>query len=359
MVDASNCPQILEHLQHSLNLTTYDTKWIPSSARFVSLGSYPRNTGCIQVFQVAGTELKKVLEVEKGASFKCGTFGASGIAERQLATGDFNGFLKLWDLENTRSPLMDIQAHAGIVNCMDGCGGQAKGYGAPELVTGGRDGRVAVWDTRQVDAPVAVFEPKDTSNVRDCWSVAFGNSFNDQERCILAGYDNGDVKMFDLRTGRERWGTNVRNGVCGVEFDRKEIQMNKFTVTTLESMYHVFDARTEHPKKGFASLVEKVQHSSTVWGIKHLPQNRDVMMVMGGDGSLLLYKYHYPDNRRVKDKDDKPMGVVGSVSMLANKNVSTQPIASFDWSPDKEGLACCGSFDQCVRVICVTKLNKV
>lgn len=34
---------------------------------------------------------------------------------------------------------------------------------------------------------------------RDCWSVAFGNSYNDEERCVLAGYDNGDVKLFDLR----------------------------------------------------------------------------------------------------------------------------------------------------------------
>ncbi len=32
--------------------------------------------------------------------------------------------------------------------------------------------------------------------------VAFGNSFNDEERCVLAGYDNGDVKMFDLRMNK-------------------------------------------------------------------------------------------------------------------------------------------------------------
>ena len=30
--------------------------------------------------------------------------------------------------------------------------------------------------------------------------MAFGNSFNENERCLLAGYDNGDVKLFDLRT---------------------------------------------------------------------------------------------------------------------------------------------------------------
>lgn len=37
---------------------------------------------------------------------------------------------------------------------------------------------------------------------RDCWSVAFGNSFNDEERCVLAGYDNGDVKLFDMRMNK-------------------------------------------------------------------------------------------------------------------------------------------------------------
>jgi hypothetical protein len=61
----------------------------------VALGSYPRNTGSLQVFQLTGNTLKCVLETEKGASFKCGTFGASGIAERHLATGDFAGMLKV------------------------------------------------------------------------------------------------------------------------------------------------------------------------------------------------------------------------------------------------------------------------
>jgi hypothetical protein len=33
--------------------------------------------------------------------------------------------------------------------------------------------------------------------------------------------------MYDLRTNLVRWETNVRNGVCGIEFDRKDIEMNK------------------------------------------------------------------------------------------------------------------------------------
>lgn len=48
---------------------------------------------------------------------------------------------------------------------------------------------------------------------RDCWAVAFGNSFNDAERIVVAGYDNGDLKMFDLRTMSLRWECNLKNGV--------------------------------------------------------------------------------------------------------------------------------------------------
>lgn len=99
-LDAQNRPQILEHLQKSLTVTIYDTRcvcsgamscrasvavhalfmavhslltpcmatvafrWIPSSARFVALGSYARNTGCLQVYELDGADLKLVKEVE-------------------------------------------------------------------------------------------------------------------------------------------------------------------------------------------------------------------------------------------------------------------------------------------------------
>lgn len=53
------------------------------------------------------------------------------------------------------------------------------------------------------------------------------------------------------------------------------------------------------------------------------------------------------------------MGVAGSVSLLQNVTLSTQPISSLDWSPDKRGLCICSSFDQMVRVLIITKLNKV
>ena len=358
-MDVSVGPQILEHISQSVQITSYDVKWIPSSARFVVMGSYARATGCLQVYELDGTTLKLQKEVETKTSIKCGTFGASGLAERHLATGNFEGYLQMWDLERSDKPVMDVKAHTSIVNAIDGVGGTNKGYGAPEICTCGRDGAVRVWDARQKDAPVASFEPTTGAAARDCWSVAFGNSFNEHERCVLAGYDNGDVKLFDLRTGTVRLETNVGNGVCGVEFDRKEIAMNKFVVTCLESQFSVYDARTLHPQNGFAHVTEKVPVGATVWGAKHLPQNREISMVLGGDGTLMLYKYRYPDQRQVKDADGAPVGVAGTMDLLNKRNVSTQPISSWDWSPDKEGLAVCGSFDQSIRVVIVTRLNKV
>lgn len=46
--------------------------------------------------------------------------------------------------------------------------------------------------------------------------------------------------------------------VCHLEFDRKDISMNKLAATTLESKFHVYDTRTQHPTKGFACVTEKV-----------------------------------------------------------------------------------------------------
>ena len=50
---------------------------------------------------------------------------------------------------------------------------------------------------------------------------------------------------------------------------------------------------------------------------------------------FFFYFSSYPDQRVKKDPDDLEMGVIGSVSLLQNANLSTQPITSFDWSPDK------------------------
>ncbi|KAK3750025.1 hypothetical protein QZH41_008663 [Actinostola sp. cb2023] len=282
-------PQIISHVQKPLNYTVFDGKWIPCSARFVVIGNHARGTGAMQIYEVSHGDVNLLKDVEKRTPFKCCTFGASNLQQRYLATGDFEGKMMIWNLENTERPVYSVKAHSQIINAIDGVGGLGIGEGAPEIVTGSRDGSVCVWDPRQKETPVAQMLPAEGQEGRDCWAVAFGNAYNTSERVVAAGYDNGDIKLFDLKKMAIRWETNIKNGVCGLEFDRKDIQMNKLVATTLESKFHIFDMRTQHPDKGFASMTEKA-HKSTVWCAKHLPQNRDIFMTCGGSGTLSLWK---------------------------------------------------------------------
>jgi hypothetical protein len=66
-----------------------------------------------------------------------------------------------------------------------------------------------------------------------------------------------------------------------------------------------------------------------------------------------------PQTTQPQDQDGKELGVAGALRRLSDKALSSQPVNSFDWSPDRRGLFVCSSFDQCVRVGVVTKLEKV
>ena len=43
--------------------------------------------------------------------------------------------------------------------------------------------------------------------------LCVGDAYNVHDRCVASGYDNGDIKLFDLRAMTLRWETNVKNGV--------------------------------------------------------------------------------------------------------------------------------------------------
>ncbi|TDG47638.1 hypothetical protein AWZ03_005936 [Drosophila navojoa] len=370
-------PQMIEHLHESVAYTVYDTKWIPLSAKFVVLGSKPNSHGILDIYELNEDKLKKVKSVEKKAAFKCGTFGASSLRNRHMAIGDFEGRLQVLDLERPEMAVYNVKGHTGIINCIDAIGGTQLECGAPEIVTGGRDGAVKVWDIRQGQEPVVDISPPsqmgdgvNRSNLRrDCWALAFGNTYNAEERLIAAGYDNGDLKLFDLRAMGVRWEATIRNGICGLEFDRRDIPMNKLAVTTLEGGLLVYDMRTQHPTKGFSYVEERNAGRSvgsngvitgpkaTVWTVRHVPQNRDVFLTGSGTGSIRLWKYEYPDRRVFQDADGNKEGVAGKLHMVSAVTLSSQPVHSFDWHPDKLGLAVAGAFDQSVRVLITTKLN--
>lgn len=396
--------QIIQHAKLSLLYTAMDVKWIPHSAMAVVVGQHPNNNGACCVYQLFRGEIQMKLELRFPIPFKCCTVGhnyvaspssmssgdnggtrndefltagGSVVSNPSIGIGDFVGGLRVWDIErllqlpqkfpSIQTPhhrvLMDEEnmegvhvfkvphAHDSIINAVDG----ARYAGPPELVTGGRDGAVKVWDIRQAQKPVIALEPVDKSGARDCWAVRFGNSYDPDERVVAAGYDNGDVKLFDLRTQKMIHEMNVGNGVCDVEFDRPDIPMNKLTIAMLEGRVRVSDLRTLHPKLGYAYVEQRVS-DGTIWTTRSVPQNREVFL-SGGGGDLTLSQYKYPPERTLKDPDGIKRGVPGAIEQLNQAKVGDQPMNAIDWNKSKEGLLACTSFDQCLRIMLVTKLN--
>lgn len=338
-----NSPRVISHIEQPVHYTIFDSLWIPCSAKFLTVGNNSNDNGVIQIYEVCGTELKLLKEGEKSKPLKCGTFGASSLRNRELAVGDLDGKLNIWNIEDIQKCTYHVNAHDSGIMCIDGIGGKSAGFGAPEIVTGGKDGYVKVWDPRLDTKPVIVMEPM--NNVRrECWTVTFGNSYNSEERVVCAGYENGDIKLFDLKTMSLRWETHVPNGVCSLEFDRKESKMNRLLVTCLDSTFHVFSAVTNGTD--FSCLTEK-KGNGTIWLGRHLPQKTNIFATCGDGGSLYLWKY-----------GSKYDGGEGSpLELLTYNLISAQPTSSFNWCPDKIGLALHTSFDETIRLLIVTKLN--
>ena len=56
-MDPSN-PQIITHVQKSLNYTLFDAKFVPRSAKFVCVGSKATGSGVIQLYELTHNEMK-------------------------------------------------------------------------------------------------------------------------------------------------------------------------------------------------------------------------------------------------------------------------------------------------------------
>jgi hypothetical protein len=56
-------PQIICHTEKSTSFSLLDCRWIPCSAKFVVLGSKPRGTGIINIYEISEGDVKLVKEV--------------------------------------------------------------------------------------------------------------------------------------------------------------------------------------------------------------------------------------------------------------------------------------------------------
>ncbi|KAF9432419.1 hypothetical protein BGZ76_010834 [Entomortierella beljakovae] len=354
-----------------LPFTAFQALWIPGTTRICALGSNARGFGVIQLYALSSTPLasrttantpppqettskplhhpKLILqsETEKKVQFKSGTFRASPRSSSlpHLLAGDFEGRVGHWDVTRTEVPLSTFKAHDDVVNCMDGAGSLS---GRPEFVTGSRDGTVKLWDMRQDHrgagqiSPISNISRKNGQPVDDVWCVAFGgqNSASESDDLMIAsGYDNGDIRVFDIRMGKPVFETNIKHGVCAVEFDKRQGKANSLIASTLEGKLHSFNLINGQ----FAAAGETTEEiisvqsgdDSTLWQARHIPQRPDIMMVTDCGGEIFMYQSG---------------GENGPTKSLGSHKMSAQGILSLEFNDDLEGLFVACDLDDTLRV---------
>ena len=334
MSDNSLVPKMKLILTKYINYIPFDIHWLPYSTKLVSIGESFDSKGILQIYNLYQGKLSIEGEYIQNYPSKCSTFGISSFSSRDLALGDFDGNLSVIDLERGEFNYEIKKAHKGIIQSIDGLGVK-NNQGPPEIITGGKDGLVKLWDLRS-DKPCILLEPKDIKkNFPECWTVRFGECGSNKK--VGIGYDNGDIKIFDLRMDKIFMGENLKKGVCNIEFDKKNIPINKMIVTTLGSKFYFYDLTNYFQNK--KKLYDEV--NTTIWGAKFLPQNRDIFVTLGGDGNLNLYKY---------DKKDFLNNINDKLNMLSSNHICSRPIIGFDWHLIKNGLACLVSLDNTIKI---------
>ena len=354
MSDISLVPKIKTLISKKLNYTPYNIHWLPYSSKVIITGEIYNSKGIIQIYNLIKGRLCLDVEYIRPFPSKCSTFGISSFSSYDFALGDFEGNFQILNLEKGIANYDIKKAHEGIIHGIDAIGGK-NGIGPPEIVTGGKDGMVKIWDLRN-DKPVTVLEPKgiekNGKNFPECWTVAYaGVSIGDgsEERKLGIGYDNGDFKIFDLRMDKVLYGENLKNGICSIDFDSKNNPLNKMIVTTLGSKFYLFDLNNNDNNDinlnnnfKYKRLYDEV--NTTVWGTKFFPQNRNIFASLCGNGCLNLYEY--------KNSDFNDENYINSkkIKLLTNNKICSAPIIGFDWHYVNSGLCCLVSLDNIVKI---------
>ncbi|KAG2214265.1 hypothetical protein INT47_000821 [Mucor saturninus] len=297
-------------IKHDIYFTPYDTKWIPCSSRLCVVGANSHGAGTIAVYGLVDKHLELKQEVETSSAVRCGV--VTGQA-RNFATGDFDGQLQIWDVQRFDIPLVSFKAHDSIINTIDSLNRVDQ---PQELVTGSRDGCVKVWDIRQPEKAVLTVKSKDNS--KDIWAVAYGQLKG--HKVIAVGYEDGNIKLFNVDSAQYLWETHVKDGVCSIDFDKEVLR-----VSTLSGAFIINVDSGKSTEIPFPA-------DTTLWSIRHIPQQPNYFAVAGGDGNLSTY-----DQKSLT----KPINVL---------NLSKHPIISLDWNKDKKGLFACSSFDQTIKI---------
>jgi len=330
---------LLDVTEKTVDFTVLSLSWIPCSARIISIGAHQKGHGVLSVHTLAGRELNETSSIKTDRPLRCGTFDLGDQNERVFCSGDFSGNICLWDIESLKRFDGVTGAHSDLINSI-----ASGGKGSSEILTGGRDGEVKLWDRRTLSKPTVRMFPENYQTKRDCWTVSHSAN-QSTSTLVAAGFDNGDVKVFDLRAMKVLWETNVGRGVSHTTFlvdDTTEAASGYSRRLLLAAgTVHgkIFSWQVEKPKQKVSSLqLDK----STVWCTEKIATHSPLLISCLGSGALCFSRQ---DNNN------------GNMKCVDTHQISESPITSVTVSKDKPGLISTASCDNKIRLFIYTAIK--
>lgn len=180
----------------------------------------------------------------------------------------------------------------------------------------------------------------------DCWAVSFANCIDAAGRCVIGAYENGNLNVYDLRNLNMVASLHTEHPICSLDSHRKTDKLQSVVGGTRQGSLQLykFDNNTNQMslvREEVCAVREPERKvSRTVWCIRHLPQNSDVFGTCDGTGSLRLWSCH---------KD--------GFMQTAELQIDSAAVNSFDWHPNRIGLAACSLFNKKINVICTANLQ--
>lgn len=123
--------------------------------------------------------------------------------------------------------------------------------------------------------------------------MAFGNSFDANERFVIGAYENSDLSIFDLRTLKPIVNCRAVHAICSMETKNKYGKMQTLVCGASRGHLKVYEF-DENWKPTFSNKTIPTKEgklSTTIWCVRHLPQNPDIFATCDGSGSVRLWNH--------------------------------------------------------------------
>jgi WD40 repeat protein len=264
--------------------------------------------------------------------------------------------MALYDLNSMIKPIVSFNAHEEDITSIYGIGNNE----SSQIVTSGIDGLVKLWDPRE-KVPVMTFSAYGQVN-RPCYSVSIAEPFIDGNKCIIAGYESGDIIIHDIRANRPRLNISIGHEITDFSLNTKLTGPKKLCITSLSHDIVIVDLEKSNilgqvvskdfclvPKEElptpytlletFTMLMSNIVPTPTNWCVSYLPNSTDEFIIGSGNSTYMLVKNNNINENDMDESDSRSNTTtttnnnnIGNCQFLSVVKVEgNEPVKKIEW----------------------------